>query len=680
MSAVFLKILNMSITASWLILVVIAARELLKAAPKWIACLLWGMVAVRLVCPVSFESIFSLIPNSDPIPAGIAYQANPAVNTGIPSVNDVINPAIAASFTPDPGDSANPLQIVIPIAAAIWIAGILLMLAYALISYMKLRKTVAICLSIGGNVFACDEIDTPFILGIFRPEIYVPSSVRGDTLDQVLLHESAHLQRHDHWWKPLGYLLLTVHWFNPLCWIAYILLCRDIEMACDERVIRMMDAPARAAYSQALLDCSFSRRQIAACPLAFGEVGVKERIRGVLNYKKPAFWLIFAAVIICLTVAICFLTNPKYQEQDISSLVRTEFIGDAPEVVAIAGHLPYPGDYSYSHIEIQSGHEPYELTVYLNGTGDIGQSEFDEVSRLAFDQIGNMGVIRFCREENGEVIAVFSRPVLADPDEKPQAQANDLVEYQEKNAEMSADDIPFSADTDNQEGVLVPYAPTQDGQWEADGKLYRYCLVLEGRMKNAKVDSTFTVLSNDKDVTFEEVAERLFSSQSHTAFDDKDAVLVRWKVNTKEQNTGVEPADEIGTESGRWLWPLEKTHEIGDSFGRRVHPLTGEERMHDHVNLRAEDNEWVVAAVGGIIKDIQYDPQMGNMVTVDVGGGIEIEYGHLAKVGVTGIGELINTGDVIGTAGATGMATGTNLSFKVTIDGEPIDPLQFLGE
>ena len=625
------------------------------------------MVAVRLVCPVSFESIFSLIPNSDPIPAGIAYQANPAVNTGIPSVNDVINPAIAASFTPDPGDSANPLQIVIPIAAAIWIAGILLMLAYALISYMKLRKTVAICLSIGGNVFACDEIDTPFILGIFRPEIYVPSSVSGDTLDQVLLHENAHLQRHDHWWKPLGYLLLTVHWFNPLCWIAYILLCRDIEMACDERVIRMMDAPARAAYSQALLDCSFSRRQIAACPLAFGEVGVKERIGGVLNYKKPAFWLIFAAVILCLAVAVCFLTNPRYEEQNISlsdksnsdieastesavnseaAQYRTEFIGNAPEVVAIAERLLYPGDYKYGHIEIQSDHEPYELTVYLNGTEEFRESEFEEVSQLAFEQIGNMGVIKFCREENGEVIAVFSRPVLAAPEE----------------------------------GVLVPYTSTQDGQWEADGKRYRFCLVLEGRMKNARADSTFTVLSNDKDVTFEEVAERLFSSQSHTAFDDKDAVLVRWEVNTKEQNTGVEPADEIGTESGRWLWPLEKTHEIGDSFGTRVHPLTGEERMHDHLNLRAEDDERVVAAVGGIIKDIQYDPQMGNMVTVDVGSGIEIEYGHLAKVGVTEVGKSINTGDVIGTAGATGMATGTNLSFKVTVDGEPVDPLQYLGE
>ena len=657
MSAVFLKILNMSITASWLILAVIVARKLLKTAPKWIACLLWGMVAVRLVCPVSFESVFSLVPSAEPIPAGIAYQASPAVNTGISIVNDVVNPAIATSFTPDPGDSANPLQIVIPVASAIWIAGILILLVYALLSYTKLRKTVAICLPAGGNVFVCDDIDTPFILGIFRPEIYVPSSVRGETLDQVLLHENAHLQRHDHWWKPLGYLLLTLHWFNPLCWIAYVLLCRDIEMACDEKVIRLMDAPARAAYSQALLDCSFSRRQIAACPIAFGEVGVKERIRGVLNYKKPAFWLTFAAVIICLTVAMCFLTNPKFQEQDTAASAepavnseaaqyRTEFIGNAPEVVAIAEHLPYPGDYTYGHIEIQSDHEPYELTVYLHGTESLEESEFEETSELAFEQIGNMGVIRLCREENGEVIAVFSRPVLAAPEE----------------------------------GVLVPYTPTQDGQWEADGKLYRFCLVLEGRMNNARADSTFTVLSNDKDVTFEEVAERLFSSQSHTALDDKDAVLVRWEVNAKGQNAGVEPAQEIGTESGRWLWPLEKTHEIGDTFGTRVHPFTGEERMHDHLNLRAEDDERVVAAVGGTIKDIQYDPQMGNRVTVDVGSGIEIEYGHLAKVGVTEVGKSINTGDVIGTAGATGMATGTNLSFKVTVDGEPVDPLQYLGE
>lgn len=678
MGAAFLKILNMSMTASWMILAVIAARKLLKTAPRWISCLLWGMVAIRLVCPVSFESIFSLVPSSEPIPAGIAFQASPSVNTGISIVNDVVNPALSASFTPGPGDSANPLQIVIPIAAAIWITGILILSAYAVISSMKLKKTVAVCLPAGGNVFACDEINTPFILGVFRPRIYVPSSMKGETLEQVLLHENAHLQRHDHWWKPLGFLLVSIYWFNPLCWIAYVLLCRDIEMACDEKVIREMDVPARAAYSQAILDCSFSRRRIAACPLAFGEVGVKERVRGVLHYRRPTFWLILAAVIICLAVAICFLTNPKSEEQDIpvqndsnlhvevptestgvSDIVqnRTDYIGDAPAVVRIAEDLPYPGNYTYDHIEIQSDHEPYELTVYLIGTDAIEQSEFDEAAELAieqsgfekaselaigqsgfddaaelaFDQIGNMGVIRFCRQDNGEVIAefckqdngeviaAFYRPAQAGSDVQAQMNDNEPAASQENNGGSSEDDLS-AADGENQTGVLVPYEQTEDGQWEA---------------------------------------------------------------STKEQNAEgaeVELAEETGTEGGSWLWPLEKTHEIADSFGTRVHPFTGEERTHDHVNLRAEDDERVVAAVGGTIKDIQYDPQMGNMVTVDVGNGIEIEYGHLAKVGVTEVGKSINTGDVIGTAGTTGMATGTNLSFKVTVDGEPVDPLQFLGE
>ena len=579
MSALFLRILNMSITAGWLIIAVIIARQLLKAAPKWIACLLWGMVALRLICPFSVESAFSLIPSAGTIPAGIADQGRPSVDTGIALVNDAVNPVVSASFSPDPANSANPLQIIIPVAAAVWIAGIFILLAYALISYMKLRKTVAVCLPAGENVFACDEISTPFILGIFRPEIYVPSSMSGETLELVLLHENAHLQRHDHWWKPLGFLLMSVYWFNPLCWIAYVLLCRDIEMACDEKVIRKMDRTARAAYSRAILDCSFSRRRIAACPLAFGEVGVKERVKGVLHYKRPAFLLMCAAAVICLAVAACFLTDPKHEKQNQPSAevpessaevpessaaapesfagtpetapVRTEYIGNAPEVAGIAQHLPYPGDYSYDHIEIQSDHEPYELTVYLNGKDDLGQSDFEEASRLAFEQIGNMGVIRFCRVKDGEVIALISRPELSDPD-----------------AQVTAGD--------------------------------------------------------------------------------------------------------------QWQWPLEKTHVIGDSFGTRVHPVTGEERMHDHMNLRAEEGEWVFAAVGGTIKDIRYDPEMGNTVTVDAGSGIEVEYGHLAKVGVTAVGESIGTGDVIGTAGRTGTATGTNLSFKVTVDGEPVDPAGFL--
>lgn len=310
MSAVFLKVLNMSITASWLILAVVLTRLILKKAPKWIPCLLWGLVAIRLICPFSFESVLSLIPSSETIPANIAEQHEPAITTGITIVNEVVNPVVAESFTPAPTDSANPLQIVIPVAAIIWIDGIVIMLAYALFSYLKLKKTVSVCVPAGERILACDEVKAPFILGVFRPVIYVPSSMSGKTLEHVIRHEKAHLQRHDHWWKPLGFLLLSVYWFNPLCWIAYILLCRDIEMACDEKVIRDMDKDDMAAYSQALLDCSFPRKRIAACPLAFGEVGVKERIKGVLNYKKPAFWIILIAMIACIVLAVCLMTDP----------------------------------------------------------------------------------------------------------------------------------------------------------------------------------------------------------------------------------------------------------------------------------------------------------------------------------------------------------------------------------
>ena len=310
MSSIFLKFLNMSITASWLILAVILVRLLLKKAPKWIPCILWGLVAVRLICPFSLESVFSLIPSSETIPSNIALQNEPHINSGITVINEAVNPVITESFAPALDTSVNPLQVIIPIAAAVWIAGIVIMLAYALVSYLKLKKTVSVCVPIKEGILSCDEVKAPFILGVLRPVIYVPSSMQGETLDYVLRHETAHLQRRDHWWKPLGFLLLSVYWFNPLCWIAYILLCRDIEMACDEKVIRDMDKSDMAAYSQALLDCSFPRKRIAACPLAFGEAGVKERVKGVLNYKKPAFWIILIAVIACIVLAVCLMTDP----------------------------------------------------------------------------------------------------------------------------------------------------------------------------------------------------------------------------------------------------------------------------------------------------------------------------------------------------------------------------------
>lgn len=311
MSAVFLKLLNMSIAASWLILAVLAARLLLKKAPRWIICLLWGLAGLRLLCPFSLQSGLSLIPNPETVPANIALSPHPAIQSGITAVNEAVNPVLERAFAPAAGDSANPLQVLLPILSLIWALGAAALLLYALLSFLRLRRSVAASVPAGEGVWACDELGSPFILGLFRPRIYVPSALDGETLACVLRHEQAHLRRLDHWWKPLGFLLLTVYWFNPLCWLAYVLLCRDIEAACDERVLRDLDRAGTAAYSQALLDCGLPRRRIAACPLAFGELGVRQRVKRALHYKKPAFWVVLAALVACALLAVCFLTNPR---------------------------------------------------------------------------------------------------------------------------------------------------------------------------------------------------------------------------------------------------------------------------------------------------------------------------------------------------------------------------------
>lgn len=318
--AVFVKLVNMSIAAGWLILVVIAARFLLQKAPKWIACTLWSLAAVKLVCPFSLESAWSLIPSGETVktPAHRLY-----IQSGINAIDNAVNGYFVGRYAE--GVTVWPREMLtnpVNILAVIWVIGVVVLLAYALISCIKLKKSVAASIEAKDNVMRCDEVRSPFIFGIIRPVIYVPSAMDEETMALVVRHEKAHLARRDHWWKLLGYLLLTVYWFHPLVWVGYILFCRDMEMACDERVIHSMDNVGRAAYSQALLDCSSSKRTVSVCPLAFGEVGVKKRVTSVLRYKKPARWIVITAAVICFAVAVCFLTNPKgYNLYDIKSAV-----------------------------------------------------------------------------------------------------------------------------------------------------------------------------------------------------------------------------------------------------------------------------------------------------------------------------------------------------------------------
>lgn len=319
MSEFFLKIVNMSISASWVVVAVLALRFCLKKAPKWVNVLLWGIVAVRMVFPFSIESVLSLIPSAETISPTIMMEQTPSVQTGVPALNHVINPVISGSFTPVPGASANPLQIWIPVLTGIWLFGIATLFLYSAVSYWRLRRKVCEAVILRGNLYQSEKVCSPFVLGIIKPKIYLPYHMDSRKMDHVIAHEQTHIRRKDHWWKPLGFLLLTIHWFNPLMWFSYVLLCRDIELACDEKVIREMGNEQRADYTQALVACSVNRRLIAACPLAFGEIGVKERVKSVMNYKKPAFWIVLASVIVCAVIAVCFLTNPIGFQFDVSA-------------------------------------------------------------------------------------------------------------------------------------------------------------------------------------------------------------------------------------------------------------------------------------------------------------------------------------------------------------------------
>lgn len=316
MGEVFLKLLNMSITAGWLILAVLCVRFIFRRMPKWVNCVLWGMVALRLLIPFSIESPFSLQPSAEPIKAETIVQGQvvpyiPSIDSGMGVIEETLNPILAETFAYEESESVAPLQIFTEVAGYVWLIGVSVLFLFAMCSMVRLRLMVRESLQYEQDVYLCDAVQSPFILGIIRPGIYLPSGLNKEEADYILAHERAHLRRGDHLWKPVGYLILCIYWFNPLCVLAYIMLCKDIELACDEKVIRNMNTGDKKEYSRVLLACATQRRLVMTCPLAFGEVSVKERVKTVLNYKKPAFWITIIAIAVCVAVSIGFLTNPS---------------------------------------------------------------------------------------------------------------------------------------------------------------------------------------------------------------------------------------------------------------------------------------------------------------------------------------------------------------------------------
>ncbi|MBQ3076837.1 MAG: M56 family metallopeptidase, partial [Clostridia bacterium] len=330
MTALFFETVSRSLGAAWLVLLILPLRLLLRrcrGVPRWTAVALWGIVALRLLLPGGVESAFSLVPR--PLSGGAAvedwaddyvgevsffHDNSPFYEAAVAAGREPIAAGEGGHYVATAPDRVSPPPTVAgsggPRLAAVWAAGIALLGGWTLSSTLRLRRRLATAVRWEGNVYQSEAVETPFVFGLFRPRIYLPFALEAEVIGPVLAHERAHLRRLDHWWKALGFALAAVHWFNPLIWLGYHLLCRDIELACDERVVRTLDSGERADYSAALLACSVGGRRSVGCPLAFGEVGVSERVRSVLDYRRPAFWGVLAAGAACVAAAVCLLTDP----------------------------------------------------------------------------------------------------------------------------------------------------------------------------------------------------------------------------------------------------------------------------------------------------------------------------------------------------------------------------------
>lgn len=365
MDDVFLKLVNLSISASWLILAVLVLRVVLKKAPKWVMPLLWGVVALRLVCPFSIESVLSLIPSAETIPSEIVTETREPVLYEQATLDIVTNPTLPPAAEVTVGVSRQQAQVDFNIYSVLWLAGMAALLVHALVSAGKLKRKLATAILLRDNIYESEFVDSPFVFGVVKPNIYLPMHMDEGTAAHVIAHEHAHLARRDHWWKVLGYLVLALHWFNPLVWVAYILFCRDIELACDEKVVKGLDGAARADYSQALLSCAAPKRAVAACPLAFGEGNIKTRVKSALHYKKPAFWVAAAAVLAVVIVAVCFLTNPRSER---GSLVWAQKL-NAADVASIELYVPAEGKArQYKKLDTEEMAQAVELINSSRGT------------------------------------------------------------------------------------------------------------------------------------------------------------------------------------------------------------------------------------------------------------------------------------------------------------------------
>lgn len=403
MYILFSKLTNMSIYGGVFILAVLLFRVIIKRAPRRFIIFLWALVAIRLVIPLNIGSNFSVFNlfnqfGEKCISEGFVEYSN------TPEKPEIIIPAIESKV---PGHTPD---LYLPPVVLIWVIGVIVFLGYAIFSYIKLKRKVLVSIEEDG-LFLCDNIKSPFILGLFSPKIYIPSDLNPEIKSMVLLHENMHIKRLDFIWKPLGFTILAVHWFNPLVWIGFMVFCRDLELSCDEAVIRYMEEDEKTKYSQALFACAVSSSGISPCPVAFGEIGVKRRIETMLKYKKPNALIIVIACVCISVLGFCFLTSPVKAniKIDETEIPYTDYIGDNSTVSAIVSHMTFPEGYEFDHIELDTDEEPYGLTIVLTGSGPVDSNLFSMNADIAFEHIGNLSSVMFINSDTGEFISAVNR-------------------------------------------------------------------------------------------------------------------------------------------------------------------------------------------------------------------------------------------------------------------------------
>ncbi|WP_213951737.1 M56 family metallopeptidase [Tepidanaerobacter syntrophicus] len=408
MSKLFITVLNMSITASFAALIIIFARMLLRKSPKIFSYALWAVVWFRLICPVSFESALSLLPGQNLMFYNVDTLANPNALSEQYGAGGAVKQTLESTLTAvNTSSNANLIDTAVKIAAAVWILGIAIILCHSAISYLKLRNRISTATFYKDNIFETDQIHTPFVLGLMRPRIYIPTGLEQKELDYILKHEQIHIKRRDYVIKPIAFLTVVLHWFNPIVWVCYFLMSKDMEMSCDEEVIRQSKEDIRVSYSRSLLSLSMKQSGLLA-PLAFGESNIKTRIKNILNYKKPALWAICPACILVVAISMALAANPSDKIEYLASAekfleYKTDYVGDASKVGNIISLLDFPENINYSYFELHTENVPYGITVHLNTdaktrnkyTGAINQTPFEKNAIIMFSLIGNVDYINF---------------------------------------------------------------------------------------------------------------------------------------------------------------------------------------------------------------------------------------------------------------------------------------------